>query len=50
LNRVQSNASGDPAREFTGGQDPEVDTELRDMIYEKTTGSIAMSNHEPILL
>ena len=29
---------------------PEIDTELRDMIFDERTGQIAMSSHEPILL
>lgn len=51
LNRVKSQASGgDPINEFTSGLDPEVDTQLRDMLYDKRTGKVACSEHEPLLL
>ena len=32
------------------GIDPEIDTQLRDMLYDSRQGRIACSEHEPLLL
>ena len=36
--------------EFAEGLEPEIDTQLRDMLYDTRTGKIACSEHEPLLL
>ena len=50
LEKAVSHASGDLQREFMSGIDPEVDTQLRDMLYDSRQGKIACSEHEPLLL
>ena len=48
---MKSQASGgELINEFTSGLDLEADTQLRDMLYDKRTGKIACSEHEPLLL
>ena len=37
-------------KEFASGEDPTFDTELRDMLYDRRSGQISCSEHEPLLL
>ena len=36
--------------EFASGLEPEIDTQLRDMLYDRRTGKVGISEHEPLLL
>ena len=37
-------------KEFASGEDPTFDSELRDMLYDRRSGQISCSEHEPLLL
>ena len=53
LNRVPSHVSGGQAPvvdEFAAAKDNDVDTELRDLLYDNTSGQVAFSELEPLLL
>ena len=50
LKKVVSHVSGELERKFNSGVDPDVDTELRDMLFDSKTGQPSLSEHEPLLL